>query len=479
MDSSSMDVQIWWDRFRSVYSQDHRHGYCRTEHKGPVYHGCPALWARQRLRIAHCFASRFPIQGLQSTPLPLFKQLACLWQCLGTHGGGKQPVVTNLMHVTLRKMLHQPVDEGKNRKLSALVRASFVVVLEQKAYIPVVVFDYSSLCNHRTLGVATRIAYRSIGFSQRRSKSNVPVVRSDKPKALLNVESTRRVGTQRTTIQRRFSVSSADTFDHVKFPFHGQQWSGNHIALGRVNPPFPVKTNAPAGNDDMKMNVPFQVTSEGVEHHQKSGSHARHSPASLTPPPGLTSFGLRRSHCQTQYRIGYGSKQYRYQNIAIVLDYQSQLPRQGEYQMPVFHIQHFREKIAAPALGSSHAATGAQHGLAAMRHDLHRQAPRTPKQMNSQRYRSAQQHLTHIHKDCRTNSSPLPGNVPPPVALMSQNVRNPDLALPRRSHESKYSISRLPSFDLSLYAKRRHEVPICNKERFRTSRNDSQDNRSI
>jgi len=52
---------------------------------------------------------------------------------------GKQPVVTNLMHVTLRKMLHQPVDEGKNRKLSALVRASFVVVLEQKAYIPVVV----------------------------------------------------------------------------------------------------------------------------------------------------------------------------------------------------------------------------------------------------------------------------------------------------------------------------------------------------
>lgn len=436
-DNLCMDVQIRCDRFRRFNPQKHRHGYCTAEHKGPVLHCGPALWARQRLRIAHCFTSRFPCCGLQSTLLPLFKQLACLRQGSGTHGRGKKTIIANLMKIALWKMLHQSVDEHQNRQCLVPVATSFVVIFEQKTHMALVKFHDSSFCNHRALGIAARIANRTVGPLQRRPQSNMPMMRTDESKTLLHIETSCRVGTQRAAEQGRLPVHGAYRLDDVQFPLQCQQRGRYQIALGRVHPSFAVAANAAGSNDHMKMHVPFQVAAERMDNDQETRRHLRHAAAPLSPFPRFAPFGNRISSGQAQYRIRKRPKQHRHQNIPVVLYRQPQLPRQCKHQMTIFHIQHIRQQLSTPLLGAGCSATGAQRRFTAMRHNLHRRTGWTPKQMNTQCHCLAQQHLTHILENSAAYSPALEGNVASPVIACPENIRNAVFAFPCRSHAKK------------------------------------------
>jgi len=88
----------------------------------------------------------------------------------------------------------------------------------------------------------------------------------------------------------------------------------------------------------------------------------------------------------------------------------------GEYQCRYFTSNTSERRSGTSSRFEPRRKTGAQHGLAAMRHDLHRQAPRTPKQMKLPTlYVLHNSTLRIFTKTAERTLPPLPGNVPPPV----------------------------------------------------------------
>lgn len=341
------------------------------------------------------------------------------------------------MEIAGRNVLRHSVDEYQNRQYFDLTATSFMVVLESKGYATFVVAQNPSFGNHGTFGIAAGIPYRAFTVLQRRSDKNMPPLLADMTQQQIDINAAGGVRTQFAAEQRIFSVCLANSFDDVELPFHTQQWSRNQVSVGGIDPAIRGKMKTSGCNHNVKMHIPFQVTSKRVNDSQESGRKSRYFAATLTPSTGFLTIGQWGPLGQTQNGIRNRTKQYVHQNLPVVLNQESQLPGQRKHQMPISHIQHFRQQFAAPLVRASFAATGTKYRLAAVRHDSDRSAFRTAKKMQSQCKRTTQQHLAYVLNDRPTYTPALPGNVAAKIALMTQNIRDPDLAFPRRSHDHK------------------------------------------
>ncbi len=168
--------------------------------------------------------------------------------------------------------------------------------------------------------------------------------------------------------------------------------------------------------------IPLQIAAKRVQHNDQPGPVALARPARHQPLATLTTFRERVTRCQTHHRVGRRPEQYVQQYLTVVLDQQTQLPRQGKDEMAVRDIQHLGQQLLAPLIRAYLATTGAEHRLTTVGDHFDRATLLTQQQMQTQLCRPARQHARYVANDRQAHLPALPSQITFPIIVCLKNL---------------------------------------------------------
>ncbi len=338
--------------------------------------------------------------------------------------------MTDLSKPDLRQVLNQTVNEGQHGEFSDSDLPVLMIVLETKGHVALSELDNAPFGNHGPLGITAGVTDGLVGTFQRRTDEDMPALLANVPQELVHLDPASGVASKPATHQGLGLVSAAHSVEDVQLPLRSQQGGRDEIALGGGLPAIAGAVEPSGGDDHMEMGVPFEVGPEGVQDDDQAWQVAPAWTSGRQPGLALAPSWGGSLPAETQDSIRGGSKQHVEQDPTVVLDHQPQLPRQGEDQVPIGHLQEIREELVAPLVGADLPAAGTEDRFAAVGYDLDGRTVGAPKQMQPQFRGPARQHPGDMVVDCPPHLSPFPGDVALEVVARQEDLRDGDRTAP-------------------------------------------------
>jgi len=391
-------------------------------------HGATASGTAKGRTFARLLAPLLP--GLRGRWLAsmLAEQLTGLGEVVRFHPVGEEAIVPNIAIVLLGDVLDQTINEEEDREFLECRLPLVVVVLVLKRDVLAIVRPDSVFADHRALRITATVADRRFGFRQGATNQDMPLHPANEPQEGTELNPATPVPAEASLDQSPFTVGFIEGSDDTELPFRGQLGPRNERILWGMNEPGPVFAEAPTGDDDVEVDIPFQIASEGVNDDDDPGEISLGSGHRLHSFAASTAQGARPPQGQRKDGVGGGPADRIEEDNPVVLDRKTDLPRQRCRDMAIRDIQQVREKLFTPEIGSHLAAGRTKGRLATVGNDPLDIARGTVVDMQPKTWRPTGQHPAHMVALGFPNGTLLPCEIPSPVVLVAQDGSNGDVA---------------------------------------------------